>query len=172
MPRSDSDAISATRIGKPARALAPSTASSRACEAGDTPESIGLNSRFWTSTSLAGSPSASALGAAISAMLARMAVMTASTPIRRTSSQFRRAASSLALLVAVLAALGALPATALADGPVTPTATNYFARVTHVPAGVQAQAVNAYLNLWVRVPATAPRHDPRLPRRAMGAVHA
>ncbi len=55
----------------------------------------------------------------------------------------------------VLAALGALPRTALADGPVTPTATNYFARVTHVPAGVQAQAVNAYLNLWVRVPATA-----------------
>lgn len=57
--------------------------------------------------------------------------------------------------MAAFAALSSLPARALADGPVTPTATNYYARVTHVPAGIEAQAVNAYLNLWVRVPANA-----------------
>lgn len=48
-----------------------------------------------------------------------------------------------------------LPATAAADGPVAPTATDYLARVTGVPAGIQAQVVNSYLNLWVRVLPTA-----------------
>ncbi len=84
-----------------------------------------------------------------------MAVMTAGTPIRCTSSQFRRVGLTIGLLLAVLAAVLSLPATALADGPVTPTATNYLARVTRVPAGIDAQVVNAYLNLWVRVPADA-----------------
>ena len=36
-----------------------------------------------------------------------------------------------------------------------PTATDYLARVTRSPAGMQAQVVNAYLNLWVEVPAGA-----------------
>ncbi len=58
-------------------------------------------------------------------------------------------------VTAALTALGLLPATAAADGPITPTATNYVARVTHVPAGIQAQVVNAYLNLWVKVPPRA-----------------
>jgi hypothetical protein len=50
--------------------------------------------------------------------------------------------------------LGAIsPATAAADGPVTPTATNYLARVTRVPAGVEAKVVDGYLNLWMRVSA-------------------
>jgi hypothetical protein len=57
--------------------------------------------------------------------------------------------------VAAVAALGALPAVAAADGPVTPTATNYLARVTHVPIGIQAKVVNAYLNLWMKAPAAA-----------------
>lgn len=61
------------------------------------------------------------------------------------------------MLACLAAALGgcALPAPAAADGPVTPTATDYLARVTHAPAGVEAKVVNAYLNLWVRVPARA-----------------
>ncbi len=84
-----------------------------------------------------------------------MAVMTASSPERRTRSQFRRAALATALLIAAFAALSSLPAPALADGPVTPTATDYQARITHVPAGIDAQVVNAYLNLWVQVPADA-----------------
>jgi len=61
----------------------------------------------------------------------------------------------VAVLTAALATLCGRPPAALADGPVTPTATNYLARVTHVPAGIEARAVNAYLNLWVRVPADA-----------------
>jgi hypothetical protein len=80
-----------------------------------------------------------------------MAVMTA----RRTRVQFRRGTLALACLIATIAALSLLPATAAADGPVTPTATNYFARVTHAPAELDAKVTNAYLNLWVRVPATA-----------------
>jgi len=82
-----------------------------------------------------------------------MAVMTAGTPIRRTTSQFRHAGLTIALLIAAFAALTVWPAGARADGPITPTATNYLARVSRSPAGVEAQVVNAYLNLWVRVPA-------------------
>jgi hypothetical protein len=54
-----------------------------------------------------------------------------------------------------MAGLVLAPGRAVADGPVAPTATNYVARVTHAPAGIQAQVVNAYLNLWVKVPAGA-----------------
>jgi hypothetical protein len=43
------------------------------------------------------------------------------------------------------------PASALADGPVDPLATNYVARVSHVPAGVQAKVVDGYLQLWLKV---------------------
>jgi hypothetical protein len=61
----------------------------------------------------------------------------------------------VACIGVALAGLAALPAAAAADGPVTPTATDYLARVTRVPAGIQAQVVNAYLNLWVKVPPAA-----------------
>ncbi|HWF55313.1 MAG TPA: hypothetical protein VG223_11820, partial [Solirubrobacteraceae bacterium] len=61
----------------------------------------------------------------------------------------------LACLTTGLALLLALPATAAADGPITPTATDYLARVAHVPAGIQAKVVDGYLNLWVQVPPTA-----------------
>jgi hypothetical protein len=56
-------------------------------------------------------------------------------------------------LVAVLSLSVISPATAAADGPVTPTATNYLARITHAPAGVDAKVVDGYLNLWMSVPA-------------------
>ncbi len=61
----------------------------------------------------------------------------------------------LACLAGTLAGLGTLPGGAAADGPVTPTATDYLARITHAPSGIQVQVVNAYLNLWVRVPPSA-----------------
>jgi hypothetical protein len=56
-------------------------------------------------------------------------------------------------LLAILGLGAILPAAAAADGPVTPTATNYLARVTRVPAGVEAKVVDGYLNLWMSVPA-------------------
>jgi hypothetical protein len=76
-----------------------------------------------------------------------MAVMTA----RRTGLQFRRAAVAVAWLTAVLGTMTLLPAAAAADGPVTPTATDYYARVTNAPAGVDARVVYEYLNLWISV---------------------
>jgi hypothetical protein len=57
------------------------------------------------------------------------------------------------LLAATFCCLLALPQAALADGPITPTATNYLARVTHTPQGIDAKVTNAYLSIWVRVPA-------------------
>jgi hypothetical protein len=58
-------------------------------------------------------------------------------------------------LLAALLTLAQLPATAFADGPVSPTATDYLARVTHAPAGIQAEVVNAYLDLWIKVSPSA-----------------
>jgi hypothetical protein len=62
----------------------------------------------------------------------------------------------LAWITAVLGGLALVPATAAADGPVTPTATNYLARVTRAPSGIEVRVVDAYLNLWVKAP---PRAD-------------
>jgi hypothetical protein len=70
----------------------------------------------------------------------------------RTGSHYRPGRLILTLLTALLIT-AALPAAAAADGPVTPTATNYLARVTHEPRGVQAKVVDGYLNLWMQVPA-------------------
>jgi len=67
--------------------------------------------------------------------------------------QGTRLAPTLAVLIALLTLSGLWPAAAAADGPVTPTATNYLARVTRVPAGVDAKVVDGYLNLWMQVPA-------------------
>jgi len=61
----------------------------------------------------------------------------------------------LACVACVVVGLLALPATAAADGPITPTATDYMARVGHVPAGLEARVVNAYLNLWLQAPSRA-----------------
>lgn len=55
-------------------------------------------------------------------------------------------------MTAVLGGLALIPASAAADGPVTPTATNYLARVTRTPTGIEVKVVDAYLNLWVKVP--------------------
>jgi hypothetical protein len=63
---------------------------------------------------------------------------------------------SILRIVAVLAFAGlAAPATAAADGPVSPTATDFYAKATQVPAGIQAKVVDEYLNLWVKAGPTA-----------------
>lgn len=72
-------------------------------------------------------------------------------------STLRTAFESRRLLV-VLAALGTLllmPAAARADGPVTPVATDYLARVTSAPAGMEAKVADGYLTLWVKAAPTA-----------------
>lgn len=66
-----------------------------------------------------------------------------------------RGVAILACFTAGLGALLVLPATAAADGPITPTATDYLARVTHAPPGIQAKVTDGYLNLWMQVPPTA-----------------
>jgi hypothetical protein len=65
--------------------------------------------------------------------------------------QGTRLAPVLALLIALLTISVLWPEAAAADGPVTPTATNYLARVTRTPAGVDAKVVDGYLNLWMQV---------------------
>jgi len=59
----------------------------------------------------------------------------------------------LAIVLGALVALtGALPPAAAADGPTTPIATSYEARVTSLPAGLRAKIVDGYLQLWLQVP--------------------
>ena len=57
------------------------------------------------------------------------------------------------MLVALLG-LVAVPAEAVAHGPVAPVATSYLARVRQVPASVQAKVVDGYVRMWLSVPAT------------------
>jgi hypothetical protein len=55
---------------------------------------------------------------------------------------FAIAASILTLLA---------PAAAQAHGPVDPSGSTYLARIAHVPAGLQARAIDGDLRLWMRV---------------------
>ncbi len=50
----------------------------------------------------------------------------------------------------VLVMLCLTPQSAFADGPIQPSATNYLAKVTHTPAGMQAKVVDGYLQLWAQ----------------------
>jgi hypothetical protein len=61
----------------------------------------------------------------------------------------------LVTLVALTASLLLMPAAAHADGPVTPVATDYLARVTSAPTGMQAKVADGYLTLWVKAAPTA-----------------
>jgi hypothetical protein len=54
------------------------------------------------------------------------------------------------LLIVAAAALVA-PAAAAAHGPTNPAASRWQARVTHVPAGLHAEAIDGDLRLWLRV---------------------
>jgi hypothetical protein len=59
----------------------------------------------------------------------------------------------LAALLVLLMLAAISPASAAADGPLTPTATDYLARITQVPPGIEATVVDGYLSLWLKVPA-------------------
>jgi hypothetical protein len=62
----------------------------------------------------------------------------------------RQRSRAAALLASVLAVL-ILPATAAAHGPVDPAATSYLARVSQVPAGLDAKVVDGDQRMWLRV---------------------
>jgi len=79
----------------------------------------------------------------------RPLLATAGTQESRRPS-FRRA-GLVALLAAV--ALAATPGIAAADGPTAPVATDYLARLHHVPRGLDGKIVDGYLRMWLRVPA-------------------
>ena len=49
--------------------------------------------------------------------------------------------------------LGALPATALAHGPIAPVASAYFAKPLQVPPGLTVKVVDGDLRMWLRAPA-------------------
>jgi hypothetical protein len=58
-------------------------------------------------------------------------------------------------LIVAAAGLALMPAVAAAHGPVAPVATSYLAKPTHVPRGLDAQVVDGYLRIWLRVPSSA-----------------
>jgi len=62
----------------------------------------------------------------------------------------RRRALAL-VLVGALIVMEAFPAVAAAHGPVAPIATSYLARLSAVPAGLDARVVDGDLRLWLRV---------------------
>jgi hypothetical protein len=54
-------------------------------------------------------------------------------------------------LLVALAMMAALPDVAAAHGPVAPVATSYLARVSSVPAGLEAKVIDGYVRMWLRV---------------------
>ncbi|HEV3054406.1 MAG TPA: hypothetical protein VGX45_07110, partial [Solirubrobacteraceae bacterium] len=57
---------------------------------------------------------------------------------------------SLLICAAACMLPASVPATAAAHGPVAPVATAYLARITGVPAGLQAKVVDGYVRMWLR----------------------
>jgi hypothetical protein len=55
----------------------------------------------------------------------------------------------------VLALSAASPGPASAHGPVAPVASSYVAKVSQVPAGLEARVVDGDLRMWLRAPSTA-----------------
>lgn len=64
-----------------------------------------------------------------------------------------RALIAILSLLAVLLAAAATPAPASAHGPVAPLASSYRAKISAVPAGLDAKVVDGDLRMWLRVPA-------------------
>ena len=62
-----------------------------------------------------------------------------------------RARRRVLALAGVLVAVGAFPSAAGAHGPVAPIASSYLAKLTHVPAGVDAKVVDGDQRMWLRV---------------------
>jgi hypothetical protein len=57
--------------------------------------------------------------------------------------------------ILVAAVLIAFPAAAQAHGPINPVATDYSARIAHVPAGLTAQVIDGDQAMWLRAPSRA-----------------
>ena len=75
----------------------------------------------------------------------------------RRKSRSRRIDAARPFITTVLAALAAwalFPSGAAAHGPVAPIATSYLARVSTIPAGVEAKVIDGDQRMWLRVPAT------------------
>jgi hypothetical protein len=58
----------------------------------------------------------------------------------------------LACGIAVFALTLLTPVAAQAHGPVDPSGSTYLARITHVPGGLEAKAIDGDLRLWLRAP--------------------
>jgi hypothetical protein len=54
-------------------------------------------------------------------------------------------------VLVAFAMMAALPDVAAAHGPVAPVATSYLARVSSVPAGLEAKVIDGYVRMWLRV---------------------
>jgi hypothetical protein len=70
--------------------------------------------------------------------------------LRQRGSRRARHLVAVALIGALISLT--LPGTAAAHGPPAPVATSYVARLSRVPAGLDAKVVNGDLRLWMRVP--------------------
>lgn len=68
-------------------------------------------------------------------------------------------------MLVALAVIAAVPDVAAAHGPVAPVATSYLATVSSVPAGIEAQVIDGYVRMWLRV-------SPRLTVVALDYRHA
>ncbi|MHB8692171.1 MAG: hypothetical protein ACYDHH_13080 [Solirubrobacteraceae bacterium] len=62
-----------------------------------------------------------------------------------------RARARVVVLAGVLLGLGVSPSVAGAHGPVAPVASSYLARVSRVPAGVDAKVVDGDQRMWLHV---------------------
>jgi hypothetical protein len=56
-------------------------------------------------------------------------------------------------LLGTLVCLATIPGVAQAHGPIAPVASSYLAKVSHVPAGLEAKVVDGDLRMWLNVPA-------------------
>ena len=54
-------------------------------------------------------------------------------------------------MLVALAVMAAVPDAAAAHGPVAPVATSYLARVSSVPAGIEAKVIDGYVRMWLQV---------------------
>jgi hypothetical protein len=68
---------------------------------------------------------------------------------KRGAEENRRPRQAAARLIVALILL-ALPASASAHGPIDPPASKYLARVSQLPAGLEAKVVDGDLRLWLR----------------------
>jgi hypothetical protein len=81
-----------------------------------------------------------------------MSIMFLRTALRLWTIRPRSAAHVRRGVLVASVVLAALPGSAAAHGPVAPVATSYLARVSSVPAGIEAKVIDGYVRMWLRVP--------------------